>query len=189
MGRAAVAPALERLDAPLTDGQIVLRDWRASDADALIEPLNDPDIARWTRVPSPYTRADAEEFLALRAARADRGEALTLAIASAASDEPLGSIALKVTSPENGRGEIGYLVFPAARGGGVGARAVRLLARHGLERAGLRRIEILTATTNVASQRVAERAGFTREGLLRSYTANKGHRDDMVMWSLLPGDL
>jgi RimJ/RimL family protein N-acetyltransferase len=182
-------PRLLPLDAALGDDAVVLREWRAADAGALVVALNDPEIARWTRVPSPYTRDDAEEFLAQRAVRLAHGEALTLAIASAATDEPLGSIALKVTSPENARGELGYLVFPAARGGGVATRAVRLLARHGFEHAGLRRVEILTAAANVGSQRVAERAGFTREGLLRSYFDNKGRRDDMVVWSLLPGEV
>lgn len=182
-------PGLQRLDLVLSDGEIALREWRASDADALVASLNDPEIARWTRVPSPYTRADAEEFLAERAARIGSGEELALAIASPATAEPLGSIALNVTSTENARGELGYLVFPAARGRGTGARAVRLLARHALEEAGLERIEILTAAGNAPSQRVAEKAGFTREGLLRSYTENKGRRDDMVIWSLLPGEL
>ncbi|MFL5781940.1 MAG: GNAT family N-acetyltransferase [Thermoleophilaceae bacterium] len=182
-------PRLLPLDAALADDVVALREWRASDAGALVLALNDPDIARWTRVPSPYTREDAEEFLAQREVRLAQGEALTLAIASAASDEPLGSIALKVTSPENARGELGYLVFPAARGRGLGPRAVRLLARHAFEEAGLQRVEILTATGNAASQRVAEKAGFTREGLLRSYFDGRGQRDDMVIWSLLPGEL
>ena len=60
--------------------------------------------------------------------------------------------------------------------------------RHG-EQLGLGRVEILAATGNRASQRVAERAGFTREGVLRSYTDNKGERLDMIAYSLLPGDL
>jgi RimJ/RimL family protein N-acetyltransferase len=182
-------PRLLPLDAALGDGVVVLREWRPADAGALVLALNDPDIARWTRVPSPYTREDAEEFLAQRSVRLAQGEALTLAIASAETDEPVGSIALKVTSPENARGELGYLVFPAARGRGFGPRAVGLLARHAFESTGLRRVEILTAAGNAASQRVAEKAGFTREGLLRSYFESKGHRDDMVIWSLLPGEL
>lgn len=186
MGREA---ALEPLDAPLSDGEISLREWRADDASALVLSLNDPDIARWTRVPSPYTRADADLFIAQRALRLARGEALTLAIASGAGGEPLGSIALKVTSPENARGELGYLVFPTARGAGIATRAVRLLSRYGFERGGLERLEIYTATGNAASQRVAERSGFTPEGVLRSYFEDKGRRDDMVVWSLLPGEL
>jgi RimJ/RimL family protein N-acetyltransferase len=182
-------PGLRPLKEPLADGELTLREWRAADAGALVASLNDPDIARWTRVPSPYTDADAEEFLTARAERIARGEALTLAMASAASDEALGSIALKVTSPENGRAELGYLVFPSARGRGIGARAVRLLADHAFGYTEVRRIEIVTAAGNAGSQRVAERAGFTREGVLRSHTENKGRRDDMVMWSLLPGEL
>jgi RimJ/RimL family protein N-acetyltransferase len=51
------------------------------------------------------------------------------------------------------------------------------------------RVELVTAPENVPSQRVAEKAGFTREGLLRRYMEIKGKRRDCVMFSLLPDDL
>jgi RimJ/RimL family protein N-acetyltransferase len=179
-------PGLPQLDEPLTDGVVALREWSDADAAALIAPLNEPEIARWTRVPSPYTRADAEEYLAGREPRRESGEELSLAIVSASTGELLGSIGVRVASRENLRAELGYLVFAPARGRGVATRAVRLLARYAFESLGLRRVEILTAAGNPASQRVAEKAGFTREGVLRSYMDNKGERLDMVAWSLLP---
>jgi RimJ/RimL family protein N-acetyltransferase len=189
-------PGLQRLDVALTDGEVALREWRATDVDAMVEPLNDAAIARWTRVPAPYTRDDAVEFLTQVDAAIATGEALALAIVSpdtqrgdTRDDKPLGSIALRVTSWEHSRGEIGYLVFPAARGRGLAPRAVRLLARFAFERAGLRRVGILTAVGNAASGRVAEKAGFTREGVLRCYMENDGEPEDMVSWSLLPGEL
>jgi ribosomal-protein-alanine N-acetyltransferase len=187
-------PGLQRLDVALSDGEVALREWRASDVEAMVEPLNDTAIARWTRVPAPYTRKDAVEFLAQADAALTTGEALSLAIVAAGGDagggdEPLGSIALRVTSWEHRRGEIGYLVFPAARGRGVAPRAVRLLARFAFERADLRRVSILTAVDNDASGRVAAKAGFTREGVLRSYMDGGGRREDMVSWSLLPDDV
>jgi ribosomal-protein-alanine N-acetyltransferase len=188
---------LQRLDVALADGEVALREWRATDVDAMVEPLNDAAIARWTRVPTPYTRDDAVEFLTQTDAAVTTGEALALAIVSPDAPrggtgdiaEPLGSIALRITSWEHSRAEIGYLVFPAARGRGLAPRAVRLLARFAFERAGLRRLGILTAVDNTASGRVAEKAGFTREGVLRCYMENDGEREDMVSWSLLPGEL
>lgn len=182
-------PGLPHLEEPLTDGVVALREWTDADAAALVAPLDEPEIARWTRVPSPYTRADAEEYLAGREPRRESGEELSLAIVSASTGELLGSISVRVASQESLRGELGYLVFAPARRRGVAARAVRLLARYAFESLGLRRVEILTATGNAPSQRVAEKAGFTREGVLRSHTAGRGERLDMVCWSLLPDEL
>jgi RimJ/RimL family protein N-acetyltransferase len=181
---------LPHLDAPLTDGHVALREWTDDDADAMTSPLNEGEIARWTTVPSPYTRADAEEFLRRNEQQRMGGEELGLAIVSAFGDDLLGSIGIRVTSWEHRRGDLGYLVFEPARRRGVAPRAVRLLARFGFERLGLRRMEILTATGNEWSQRVAEKAGFTREGVLRSHMDNgDGERLDMVSYSLLPEEL
>ncbi|HKP88364.1 MAG TPA: GNAT family N-acetyltransferase [Thermoleophilaceae bacterium] len=177
-------PGLQRLDVALSDGEVALREWRAADVEAIVEPLNDPAIARWTRVPSPYTREDAVEFLARVDAGRATGEALSLAMVAPATGALVGSIALHVVSWEYRRGNIGYLVFPAARGRGLAPRAVRLLARWAFERADLARVGILTRVGNDASQRVAEKAGFTREGVLRAYMD-----EDMVSWSLVPADL
>lgn len=184
-----MARELPRIDRPLADGEVVLREWTGADAEPLVAPLNDAEIARWTRVPAPYTRTDADEFLLRAEERRRTGEELSLAIVSASSGALLGSISVRVTSWEHLRGELGYLVFESARGRDVATRAVRLLARFAFERLGLRRVEILAATGNPASQRVAEKAGFAREGVLRSYMDSRGTRLDMVAFSLLAEEL
>src|SRR5204863_10179107 len=84
-----------------------------------------------------------------------------------------------------GTGEIGYWTAPWARGHGVMTRAVRLLARWSFSEFHLRRIELVIAVDNHGSNRVAERAGFTREGNLRQYRDDKGDWRDHYMWSLL----
>src|SRR5512146_2713173 len=76
-----------------------------------------------------------------------------------------------------------------ARGKGLATRAVRLISRWALRELGLPRLGLFTEPWNVASQRVAERAGFQREGVLRSWTEIDGRRRDYVSFSLLPGDL
>jgi RimJ/RimL family protein N-acetyltransferase len=182
-------PGLPQLDQRLTDGTVALREWREADIGTMTSRLNEAEIARWTRVPSPYTVADAEDFLARKETQRLSGEELSIAIVSAATDELLGSISVRVASWEHLRGELGYLVFAHARGRDVATRAVGLLARFAFERLGLRRVEILTATGNRGSQRVAEKAGFAREGVLRSHTDGGGERLDMVVWSLLPEEL
>ena len=82
----------------------------------------------------------------------------------------LGSISLMRLAWEHRRGEVGYWLAPAAAGGPRHARR-RLICRWGFAALGLERIDLLAATGNLASQRVAERAGFTREAVLRSYIA------------------
>jgi RimJ/RimL family protein N-acetyltransferase len=65
---------------------------------------------------------------------------------------------------------------------------LRLITAWGFEVLGLDRIELLAATANPASQRVAERAGFRREAILRSYMRRRGCRDDMIVFGRLRTD-
>jgi RimJ/RimL family protein N-acetyltransferase len=87
------------------------------------------------------------------------------------------------------RAEIGYWVARETRGRGVASRAVVLLGGWLFEALGLARLQTHTETDNVASQRVAERAGFTREGVLRSYELIEGRPINVVMFAALPGEL
>ena len=171
----------------LTDGVVTLRPWRADDVDALVELCDDPEIVRFTRVPSPYTRDDALMFLAQKVAAEEQGELVACAIVDAADDRLLGSI--DVRRGPDGRAAVGYLVGAGDRGRGVASRATRLLSRWALTEWGVARLEIHVQPDNPASQRVAERAGFRREGLLRSYLEVKGRRHDSVVFSLLPEDI
>lgn len=85
--------------------------------------------------------------------------------------------------------EIGYWIAVGARRRGTATRAVRLLSTWATTELQLQRLELMTHVDNVASQGVAERAGFTREGVLRSYATIGCGLSDVVMYSLLPGDL
>jgi RimJ/RimL family protein N-acetyltransferase len=88
-------------------------------------------------------------------------------------------------------GEIGYWARADARARGVTTRALVLLSRRALQRDGLARVQIRADIENHASCRVAEKAGFTREGVLRSahWNARLGRRQDWALYSLLPTDL
>jgi RimJ/RimL family protein N-acetyltransferase len=79
------------------------------------------------------------------------------------------------TSRKGRQAEIGYVVGPAARGRGVGTRTLRLLTDWGFAELGLERLELWIDVTNAGSERVAERAGYVREGVLRSYLVQGGH--------------
>jgi RimJ/RimL family protein N-acetyltransferase len=93
-----------------------------------------------------------------------------------------------VVAAETGR--VGYWCAAHERRRGIATRALRLVCRYALDELGLARIELITDVDNVASQGVAQKAGFRREGVLRSHLRHPdGHRRDSVMFSLLPGEL
>jgi RimJ/RimL family protein N-acetyltransferase len=175
---------------PLVDGPTALRPWRDSDISSLVTACQDPEIVRWTRVPAGYGESDARAYLMLRYDAIRAGTSAPFAIVAAGEHARLlGSIALMRFAWEHARAEVGYWLAREARGQGHATRAVRLICRYGLESLGLERIELLAATENGASARVAERAGFTREAVLRSYMEGKGERLDMVAFGLLAGEL
>ena len=175
---------------PLTDGPTCLRPWRDSDLPAIVQACQDPDIVRWTRVPARYGEADARSFLLARYDALLAGSTAPFAIVSAGDDtQLLGSISLMRLAWQHARGEVGYWLARDARGQGHVTRAVRLICRWGFDTLDLERIDLLAGTGNAASQQVAQRAGFTREAVLRSYMRGKGERQDMVAFGLLRDEL
>jgi RimJ/RimL family protein N-acetyltransferase len=178
------------LDVPtLGDDVIALRPPAERDLDAIVEACQDPEIPRFTRVPSPYRRADAEDYLAKSAEGWSNGTSASFVIVDATDDSLLGSTGLHQLDADRNVTEIGYWVAKAARRRGIATRAVRLVSRWGARKLGIRRIELLTSVENEASQRVADAAGFTREGVLRSYFSHSTGLLDVVMYSLLPADV
>jgi RimJ/RimL family protein N-acetyltransferase len=171
-------------DLSLTDGVVTLRPWQRDDSDWIVECLDgDPEIAIWLdRIPQPYTRADALAYIGGLA-----GEAF--AVTDAATGRPLGSIGVHFNESRD-VAEVGYWVRSDARGRGVMSRALLLACRWGFEH-GAERVQLRADVENVASRRVAEKAGFHLEGVLRSAHWNErlGRRQDWAMYSLLPGEL
>lgn len=178
--------ALNPPDPPLDDGVVTLRAWQDGDAGAIAQIFQDPDAIRWTRAPCPYHERDAFEWLASLPTQLRRGDALPLAVTSSSHGKLLASIDLRIRG--EGRGEFGYVVAAWARRRGVATRALRLYSRWAFEKLGLMRLELLVQPDNEPSLALAEKAGFTREGLLRSHSLIRGERKDMVMMSLLRGE-
>jgi RimJ/RimL family protein N-acetyltransferase len=171
-------------------------------------------LRRWERTDVACARAEkgfgpeeATGWIEAQWRRRQEGGGLSLAIAAAGSGEALGCIGLNprpqpgtvpaghgdglVFEPQPGTVGIGYWVLAPARRRGLGSRAVALLARWAVSEAAVVRIEALVEPGNVASQRVVERAGFSREGLLRAYLEPEldGRRSDAFVYSLLAADV
>ncbi|KAM0924694.1 hypothetical protein ACQ4PT_004646 [Festuca glaucescens] len=164
--------------------EVTLRRFTLADVDAMMAWASDPLAAapcRW----EPYT--STEPLLAFL-----RDAVLPhpwfRAICLAGDDRPVGAISVSPT--EDGcRAELGYVLARAHWGKGVATAAVRrALAQVFSEVEGLLRVEALVDVPNVASQRVLEKAGFTREAVLRRYCVLKGRVRDMVIHSFISTD-
>jgi len=189
--RYARAVRLDPPARPLSDGVVRLRPWTEADIFAIAEACRDPEIARWLdSVPQPYTLADARAYVAMTKRGWKEHALAAFAVTDAGSGEVWGSVGISVVDAEHEVAEIGYWVKRAQRGRGVATRAVRLASCWALRECGIKRLQLRADLHNVASQRVAERAGFTREGVLRSsrYSPRRGRRVDFVLYSLLPGE-
>ncbi|HSI81657.1 MAG TPA: GNAT family protein [Solirubrobacterales bacterium] len=173
----------------LSDGTVRLRLVADADVPAVAAACDDPEIARYTTIPSPYAPRHAREWARQARRGLESGTDLQTVVVAEDGGELLGAVGLNAIDPATGRCAAGYWVAAPARGRGVATRALRLLCRYGFDELGLDRIEAWIDPGNTGSLRVAERLGFAREGLLRSFMPINGIRRDMLMCSLLPGDL
>ena len=183
-------PPLPVPDPPLADGPTRVRGWRDEDLAARVEAWRDPGLMRFMlqQAPAEPSLEDAAEWLAVREGRRESGQALFLVVAERDSDEAVGAVWLWNVSLAEGCGEVGYWLLEHGRGRGHATRAVRLLVAYAFDRLGLERIELLTLPDNEPSKRVAERAGFQSEGLLRSYRRGGDRRAHMLIYSRLRED-
>ena len=167
-------------DGPLTDGVVTLRLWEPDDAAWYAEQAHDPDILRFTNEPEDLdeqTVRDAiEEMMRTR-------EAYGVVITDAVTGERLGNAGLAPAKGAPEAGSVAYWLAPTARGRGAATRAVRLLTEWARE-IGMPRVELHAHVDNVDSQRVAERAGFTRGRVVPDYRVVKGESWTVVLYDL-----
>ncbi len=174
---------------PLAGDVVLLRPWREADVPGIVLAFSDPVMQRFSWR-TAYTETDARDSFAEREEARLRGEGLSFALAEPGDrDVVLGGVSLHEVRLDQGCAAVGYWLAPEARGRGAATQAVRLLARWAVAELGLARLELTCGPDNEASQHVAERCGFSREGLLRSHVPFKGARRDSVIYSLLPGEL
>ena len=175
---------------PLAGDVVLLRPWREADVPGMVLAFSDPVMQRFSWRTAPFTETDASDCLAEQEQARLRGDELHFALAGPHDqDVLLGAVSLHEVRLDHGCAAVGYWLAPGARGRGAAADAVRLLARWAFAELGLARLELTCGPDNEASQHVAERCGFSREGLLRSHVPFKGTRRDSVIYSLLPGEL
>jgi RimJ/RimL family protein N-acetyltransferase len=173
------------------DDRIHLRLPRRSDTAAMIAACQDPEIPRWTRVPTPYGQAEADAFFAMVQQRIDEGDEAKTYVIADTDDVLLGCVGLPRVEPEASCAELGYWLAAHARGHGYLTFAARAVLREALL-VGYERISAEVLVGNDASCRVLERVGFSHEGILRSVAADgcgmATPRIDVHMYSVIRAD-
>jgi RimJ/RimL family protein N-acetyltransferase len=187
----SVFETLRTLPTELRVGELLLRTPIPSDAPALIVECQDPEIPRWTTVPSPFGQTEADSFINREIDRVAVNDLRRNYLIFRNETELVGMVGLVRVRPEDEAGEVGWWMAAHARGQGILHRSLQAVLRLVLE-AGYQRVDAEILVGNNASQRVAERAGFAHEGVLRSI-GNHGcgenlKRIDVHVYSLLPSD-
>jgi RimJ/RimL family protein N-acetyltransferase len=168
---------------PLSDGKVVVRLPRDPDVEALVRYGDDPDVAEtvWVPIPTPCPRDVAAARLAEFKNGWERENRFgpALIVAAADTDEMVGVVFLRVC--EDDSVELTYGVAPAYRNRGIATAAAVLVSGWCLRQVGAARVELRVGQSNVASLRVAAKAGFSREGIVRSHVAATGmDYDDLL---------
>ncbi|KQQ68654.1 GNAT family N-acetyltransferase [Microbacterium sp. Leaf320] len=172
----------------LTTERLVLHVPDETDIDAITAACQDPEIPRWTTVPSPYTREHGEGYVRLIGEWwADGSQTIWCAYRDG---ELVASIGLHHITEHHtgGYAEIGYWVAAPARGNGYLVEAARAVVDWGFTELGLARIGWRAVAGNVPSARAARALGFRYEGLARQALTSERGRDDGWFGGLLASD-
>lgn len=164
--------------------RVGLRPFSRADVPAVAGACSDPETQKWLPLASPYTTDVAAQWCGalaedLRAA----GDGLNLAYVDPAGRLG-GSVSLKRTDWRAAVTEIGYWAVPSMRGRGLTTAAVAMLSSWALQN-GMERVELRVSPANTGSIRVAERAGFELEGLLRNAGFTHQGRTDLLCFSVV----
>ena len=180
------------MEAEFTDGSIMIRTYRDSDAHLLYEAVRESisEVSKWLPwCHEDYSIEESREFVAARELASQGDEWYSFAVFDTTSQKFLGGVGINFINRVHQMANLGYWVRTSASGRDVATAAARLAARFGFEQLGLHRIEIVAAVDNVGSQRVAEKAGATREGILRKRLLINATPHDAVLFSLVREDL
>ncbi len=175
----------------LVGERIILRDQNADDLDAMHQWLGDPETSRFL---SWATRSKEETLLQLaegirEQSKADRQKYyLTMVLKGEGIIIGDAGIEVKQRGPGGGEGEIGYFLIRRYWGRGYATEAARLVIAFGFSQLGLHRITATCLAANTASERVMQKCGMVKEGVLRKSDFRLGEWQDRLVYSILRGE-
>jgi RimJ/RimL family protein N-acetyltransferase len=159
---------------PLTDGVVVLRRFSLDDVPAVTRACQDPEIPRWTAgIPDPYEKRHAREWIAQHDRFWNEDGRAAFAFCAAETGELFGSMTLAEIDLADRSATAGYWAAAWARNRGATTRALKLVCAWGFASLGIDTVHLMTLPGNVASERVAEKAGFELIGTLDDYKPSR----------------
>jgi [ribosomal protein S5]-alanine N-acetyltransferase len=170
---------------PVAHGPAVLREFSPADLPMVQEMSADPYVPLIGTLPPNAGAQEAQAYIDRQRGRLAEGKGFSFVIAEAGTGRGVGQIGLWLTGLDHGRASAGYSVIPSARGRGLAAAALTALTSFAWTIQELHRVELYIEPWNAGSVKTAERAGFEREGLLRSHQEIGGHRRDMVLYATI----
>jgi RimJ/RimL family protein N-acetyltransferase len=173
----------------LRDAVLTLRPYRGEDAGALFAAVHESieSVGRWLPwCHADYGEADAQSWIAHCAEGWRTGEHYTFAVFDADTAQFCGAVGLNQRNRAQNFMNLGYWIRASRQGQGVVRRAARLAAGFGFGHLGLTRIEIVTMSDNLASQKVAVALGAMFEGIARNRIVAHGRAHDGLVYSLIP---
>jgi len=179
--------ALEYPQPTLTDGVVLLRPWDERDLPTLEQASRDDYVAEIEHLRVPFDEKAGSAWIEVQHRYLADERGWTFAVVDAR--KVVGGVGILFRHPP-GAAEPGAWILPDERNRGLAERAARLLCHWALTAdTGIARIQATVEPWNEPAQRVLEKLGFVREGLLRSYASCRGERQDVYLFSLLPSDL
>lgn len=177
---------------PIIENEIIkLRRVSPSDAESLFEAVSESfrEVSLWMPwCSADYTLEESKLWCESRDDAWKKGTEYDFVITEKTNNFPLGVCGLNYINIEERFANIGYWVRTSKTRQGIATAAARLIAEFGFDKLNLHRMEIVVAASNIHSQRVAEKAGAFREGLLRQRLFLHGQILDAFMYSLVPAD-
>ena len=187
-----ICSTMDVMTVELADRELIVRPYRPDDIPALFEAARAsiPELSEWMPWCHPdYSIAETKSFILSRPEQWAKDAEYGFGVFSRQDGRFLGGLGMNFINRVHQVANLGYWVRSSETGRGVAAKAARLVAQFGLEQLAFQRIEILAATRNIASQRVAEKTGALKEGVLRNRLRLYGQPVDAVLYSLIAEDL
>src|SRR6266516_4309987 len=190
--RLPICSTMDVMNVELADGELIVRPYRPDDIPALFEAARAsiPELSKWMPwCHADYSIEETKSFILSRPERWAKDAEYGFGVFSREDGRFLGGVGMNFIYRVHHGAKLGYWIRSSETGRGVAAKAARLVAQFGFEQLAFQRIEILAATSNVASQRVAEKTGALKEGVLRHRLRLHGQPVDAVLYSLIAEDL
>ncbi|WP_349410050.1 GNAT family protein [Pseudalkalibacillus sp. SCS-8] len=180
---------MEKVLPTIETSRLTLRQVTLEDTNDLYAYLSDEEVVKHMGLEPYETPEDVMDEINWYSKILREGSGMRWGITLKGSDKVIGSCGFLNRAPMHFRAEVGFELSKDFWGKGIAGEALEAVVRHGFDHLELERIEALIEPENVASQKLVERQGFLREGLLRHYEYTSGKFDDLYMYSVLREDV